>query len=68
MRTARRETEMVEVDVEYVRQTEMAVLFKTEDENEVWIPKSQIKDKAKTPHGTFCITIPEWLANKNGMI
>ena len=46
-----------------------AVWF-TDGRTKVWIPKSQIRESegALEKNNTVTITIPEWLAKKNGMI
>lgn len=48
---------------EIVKETELAIKFKF-DKKEVWLPKSEIRVYPKTKK----IYLPEWLANKNGLI
>lgn len=62
-------TEGVRVeDVRAMRETDKALLCRIEDE-EVWIPKSQITDDSEVykqgDDGTLVIT--EWLANEKGL-
>ena len=48
---------------EKVRETEKAVLFKTTDHGEVWIPKSMIEDE-----GDDLVGVKKWWAGKEGLI
>ena len=49
-----------------VRESEKAILIRTKDEREHWVPKSQIKSKT-TIGDTVEVTIPEWLAEEKEM-
>lgn len=55
-------------DVEVLHETEQAILCVV-DEEEVWIPKSQIHDDSEVHKaGTSGrLIIPEWLAAKKGL-
>lgn len=53
------------VEVRYYaicHQTENAFLFMVEDQEEVWVPKSQVKDMDDR-----VFYIPQWLADKHGL-
>lgn len=56
---------IVDVDVIVVHQTEKAVLVKTDEGGEgVWLPLSQVElDEA-----AGVVTLPEWLALERGLI
>lgn len=59
----------VEISCEFRHQTDAAVLI-YDGTKEVWIPKSQLADDVGDPAvGEFIeISIPEWLAEKQGLI
>jgi hypothetical protein len=38
------------------------------DDNYVWIPKSLIHDSYENEDGTITIQIPEWFAEKEGLV
>lgn len=52
---------------EKVRETEKAILIRTKDDEEHWIPKSQIKNSV-TIGETVEMVIPEWLAEEKGIL
>ena len=58
-----------EVDVEYIRETDMAVLFDTA-EGEIWIPKSQIISAYEPDDdaGIQQIFIAQWFAEETGLV
>lgn len=59
---------VVDVDVKIIRETERAFLV-DDSKVETWIPKSQIEDVDTFEVGEeTTITIPEWLAEENGLI
>ena len=65
---------LTEASVQFVRQTEMAILI-LDGNKEIWIPKSQINKGDEEPdydsltNGDLLeITIPEWLALDKGII
>ncbi len=50
-----------------LRETSKAVLFVKHDDEEVWIPKSQI-DSEEEEDKTWVVTVAEWFAKKEGFI
>lgn len=59
--------EMVEIDVEIVARTERAVLAHTGNKEEAaWLPLAQIEVSSSGFEGIHTITLPEWLAIKEG--
>lgn len=58
---------MIEISVTLVHKTERAILVEDGDQ-EVWLPKSQIKFDAANAGETISVELPEWLAMKNGLI
>jgi len=48
-------------------ETEKAYRFSDDDENWVWLPKSQVEVE-KQPDGTVIVTAPEWLLEEKGLI
>jgi hypothetical protein len=63
--------EPVEIYCQKITETDLAILV-TDDggENEYWIPKSQIDSEFSEDHGdgTLTLFIPEWLAEKKGLL
>jgi len=58
----------VEITVEVIKETELAVLV-TDGDEEVWLPKSHIETDEDFISGVAIeIAIPEWLANEKGLI
>lgn len=55
-------------DVEAIRETDKALLCRIEDE-EVWIPKSQITDDSEVYElgGEGTLVITQWLATEKGL-
>lgn len=64
--------EDIDIKVAYVFETAKAILVCDEEQNEIWLPKSQIDGWDNNMHiekGEMVeITIPEWLAIKNNLI
>ena len=63
--------EWVELDVEVLWKTEMAIKIEEGEVNDVWIPLSQIKDVDPDElevGQSRTIEIPEWLAEEKGLI
>ena len=59
--------ELVEVGVEIVARTERAVLAHSGNKEEAaWLPLAQIEVTALRFEGIHTITMPEWLAIKEG--
>ena len=63
--------DVVELEVsEVLKETDLAVLCVIE-EDEVWLPKSQIREGVELlSEGTVdvVITIPQWLAEEKGLV
>lgn len=62
----------IDVTVEFITQTDLAIRIK-DGNQEMWLPKSQIKEIDKdydnlTPKIIITILIPEWLAIAKGLI
>jgi len=60
-------SEYANVFGEMVKESEKAILIKTKDGKEHWIPKSQIKSKV-TIGNTVEMKIPEWIADEKGIL
>lgn len=61
------EKEYVRVDVVVIRESEKAHLIENKGE-EVWIPKSQIKDPGSYSPGDHCeMEIVDWIVKKNNL-
>lgn len=60
----------VEVDVEIRNETDAAWLVRTAPgQDPVWVPKSLCEiDTAHLAQQSHVLTLPEWLANKKGLI
>jgi len=63
------DVKMVDIYCRQVAETDLAICITDDDETDYWIPKSQIDDETEyTPEGTLILVIPEWLAEKKGLI
>jgi hypothetical protein len=51
-----------------IRRDSAGALLVFDGANEVWIPKSQIKEMTRASKGGHTIVIPEWLAKSKGII
>lgn len=56
---------VVELDVETLRETEQAVLF-TDGDEQFWIPKSQMEEWPEEGDSGVAI-VAEWFAEKEGL-
>lgn len=62
-----RPEKIVKFEGEILRETEKAILFKT-DTDEVWLPRSQILNDGDLPVSGVCtVEIPEWLAEEKNL-
>ena len=61
------ETPEVELEVEWLAESSKAVLVEA-DFGQVWVPKSLIIHSTSKKKGPCTLTIPEWFANKSGML
>lgn len=60
---------LVEIDVEIVARTERAVLAHTGNKEEAaWLPLAQIEVASSGFEGIHTVTLPEWLAVKEGLV
>lgn len=57
----------VEVEAVIKHETEKAYLIDHGGEEEVWMPKSQVRDIVRGPK-SVTLTVTEWIANEKGMI
>lgn len=57
----------VDLEVVIKRETDKAYLIDHGGEEEVWMPKSQIKNVAKNDR-TVTLTVTEWIAYEKGLI
>lgn len=57
----------VDIECQVKRETEKALLIDHGGEQEVWMPKSQIKNVAKNGR-TVTLTVTEWIANEKGLL
>lgn len=63
------DVKMVEIYCRRVAETALAICITDDDETDYWIPKSQIDDETEdNADGTMTLVIPEWLAEKKGLI
>ena len=61
--------EMIEIEVEILRETEKAYLVTDDGVNEVWVPKSQVMIVAGSRPGNLTIMdIPTWLAEDKNLV
>jgi hypothetical protein len=63
--------DLVQLDVEVLRETEKALLVRAETGDEVWIPKSVVDDDSecfslKSSPGSM--TLPAWFARKERLV
>jgi hypothetical protein len=62
-------SDVIDLEGKIERETPFAVLFHTGDKDTaVWLPHSQIKVDDTGPGDVITITIPEWLAEREGLI
>lgn len=62
-------SDLIDITVQKLSQTERAVLVTTDiPEKGVWLPLSQIEIEPSETAGLHTVTMPEWLALERGMI
>ena len=63
-------SDLVDIEVHLRKETTKAWLVVYEDEeNPVWLPKSEIEVQQDTPRpGVATVTMSEWLAQEKGLI
>lgn len=60
---------VVDLDVQVLRETEKGILVTLDiPDNGVWLPKSQVEIHPAVIEGIIPITLPEWLAKREGLI
>lgn len=55
--------ELHDLNLQFHRETEKAILVSDDDENQVWLPKSQIEFEFRGD-GSVDVTMPIWLASE----
>jgi len=61
-------SDLVDITVIIIHQTDKAVLVDFGGKEHVWLPHSQV-EVARSPNGkSHIVTLPEWLANEKGML
>lgn len=60
-------TQEVEIECEFIRETDAAVLIEVDDE-QMWIPLSQISSMCRPQRGMGKIVMSQWIANQKGLI
>lgn len=64
-----REAEQVELELFWKHETGGAYLVRTDDEEDIWLPKSQVEPEDGAVLGTrSTFLIPEWLAIEKGLV
>lgn len=64
-----RDAQQVEVELLWKGETAAAFLAEDEDEQDVWLPKSQVEMAASSTMGTpTTFLVPEWLAIEKGLV
>lgn len=63
--------DQVQLEVEVLRESDKALLVRTDDGGEAWIPKSQIHDDSevyslKSSPGTMIVS--RWIAEQKGLV
>lgn len=58
--------ETVEVTAWFVCESDAAICVREDDNNDVWLPKSQIEYEV-SKNGDCTVTLPAWLAEKKGL-
>lgn len=61
---------MTEVEMQIHRQTDRAIHASNtgDEEDAVWLPLSLVEVTPKTGHASVTVTMPEWLAKREGLI
>jgi len=62
--------ELTDVTLQLVHETQKAYLFTDdgEEKSAKWVPKSQVEIELKRGSNIYEVTLPVWLAQKNGWI
>lgn len=61
---------ILEIDVEYLSETDNAILVLDETNEEVWVPRSQITDLPENlrRREKFTLSVSGWFAGKKGWV
>jgi len=62
-----RQENTVDIECQVKRETEKALLIDHGGEQEVWMPKSQVRNVVKGPK-FVTLTVTEWIANEKGLL
>lgn len=62
----------MQINLEFVRETDLARLFKRKDGAEIWIPRTVIRHASKPPREllkpwVWILTIEDWFAKEKGL-
>ena len=60
-------SDLIEVSVRRLAETDRAILVTQDDKEKIWLPKSQIEFEPNND-GTITVTLPEWLAREKELI
>jgi len=66
-----RGSEIVDLDLEFLAETDSAMKFRDADGVEAWLPKSQIDiEMTRTPklHEVVPVSLPQWLAEEKELV
>lgn len=65
-----RNLNLIELDCDYVGETDDAILIANpfEEKDSIWLQKSQIEIEYLGHVGSICVTLPEWLATEKGLV
>ena len=65
-----RKLNLIELDCDYVGETDDAILIANpfEEKDSIWLPKSQIEIEYLGHVGCISVTLPEWLAIEKGLV
>lgn len=59
---------LIDLTLELRHETAMAYLVSDDGKSEHWLPKSQVELGSSVARGVFEFTMPEWLAEKKGLV
>ena len=66
-----RGSEIVDLDLEFLVETESAMKFRDAYGKEAWLPKSQIDTGmagTPKPHELVAVSLPQWLAEEKDLV
>ena len=50
----------MKMTLHFVRETDLARLYRWPDGREAWIPRSIVRHTSKNPDGTHIVDLPDW--------